>query len=243
VAGSRVSSPHEPDRWQWVTRWAMSGAQSASDPSERSRYRRASWIPRASDGADEQAEEPHSNQHVADKEESLSVAAPCLSQKEATGDRCEKPADGVGHPRGLGGVLHGLVHLGRVLVGRFPTRFGRVIRCLYSPPDWEPAPRRIPVSGRYVKVGSFPRDDTHLITLTTSYGNVLRVLVVPPGLSAGQGTEALLASATPGNASTAVALLGTVTEFPDVDPADQWSDDGGSWWDPHPMAPSVRTGG
>jgi Family of unknown function (DUF5994) len=129
------------------------------------------------------------------------------------------------------------------LVDHFPPRFGRVIRGLYSPPDWEPAPRRVPVSGRYVKVGSFPRDDTHLITLTTSYGNVLQVLVVPPGLSADQGAEALLASATPGNASTAVALLDTVTELPDVDRADQWSDGGGSWWDPHPTAPSVRTGG
>jgi hypothetical protein len=94
-----------------------------------------------------------------------------------------------------------------------------------------------------VKVGAFPRDDTHLITLTTSYGVVLRLLVVPPGLSADQGAEALLASATPGNASTAVSLLGTVTEFPDVDPADQWSDGGGFWWHPHPTAPSQRTGG
>jgi hypothetical protein len=129
------------------------------------------------------------------------------------------------------------------LVDHFPSGFGRVVRGLYSPPDWEPAPRRIPVSGGYVKVGCFPRDDTHLIVLTTSHGNVLRVLVVPPGLSAGQGAEALLASATPGNASTAVSLLSTVTEFPDVDLADQWSDGGGSWWDPHPMAPSVRVGG
>jgi uncharacterized protein DUF5994 len=129
------------------------------------------------------------------------------------------------------------------LVDHFPSRFGRVVRGLYSPPDWEPAPRRIPVSGRYVKVGCFPRDDTHLITLTTSYGNVLRVLVVPSLLSASQGAEALLASATPRNASTAVSLLGTVTELPDVDPAGQWSDSGDSWWHPHPTPPSVRTGG
>jgi hypothetical protein len=127
------------------------------------------------------------------------------------------------------------------LVDHFPAEFGWIVRALYSPPDWDQAPRRVPVSGRYLKVGCFPRDDTHLIDVTTSDHPVLRLLVVPPELSEAQGEEALLAAATRGNARTAEALLGIVTEFADVDPAGQWNDDGGSWWHPH-TAPSFRTG-
>ncbi len=66
------------------------------------------------------------------------------------------------------------------LVDHFPVECGRVVRALFSPPDWDPAPRRIPVEGGYIKVGSFPRDDTHLIELKTSDRTVLHVLVVPP---------------------------------------------------------------
>ena len=69
-----------------------------------------------------------------------------------------------------------------------------------------------------MKVGSFPRDDTHLVLLKTADHAELRVLVVPPGMSSDQGDEALLAAATPGYAHTAACLLDTVSEHPDVDP-------------------------
>lgn len=92
-----------------------------------------------------------------------------------------------------------------------------------------------------MEVGAFPHDDDHLIHLTTSDWLVLRVLVVPPDFTDDQGDEALLAAATPGNAHSAAALLDHVTEYPDVDPRDHWSDDGESWWGPH-SAPSFRTG-
>jgi hypothetical protein len=128
------------------------------------------------------------------------------------------------------------------LVDHFPAQFGRIVRALISPPDWDPAPRRIPVAGGYLKVGSFPRDDTHLIRLKTSDRTVLRVLVVPPGFTDDQGAEALLAAATTGNAHSATALLDTVTDYPDIDPMDLWSDDGGAGWGPQPVAPSFRTG-
>jgi hypothetical protein len=128
------------------------------------------------------------------------------------------------------------------LVDHFPPQSGRIVRALFSPPDWDAAPSRIPVAGRQVKVGSFARDDTHLIHLTTSGGSTLRVLVVPPGFSDDQGAEALLAAATPGNAHTAQDLLDTVTEYADVDPRDHWSDDGGSWLGPRVTAPSPGGG-
>jgi hypothetical protein len=72
---------------------------------------------------------------------------------------------------------------------------------------------------------------------------VLHVLVVPPGFTQDQGDEALLAAATSGNAHSASDLLDEVTEYPDIDPMDHWSDDGGSWRGFHPGSPEVRTGG
>jgi hypothetical protein len=129
------------------------------------------------------------------------------------------------------------------LVDNFPARLGRIVRALHSPPDWDRAPRRVPVAGGYVDVGSLPGDDGHLMHLTTSARIVLRVLVVPPGFTEDQGVEALLAAATPGNDHSAADLLEEVTDSPDVDPMDHWTDDGGSWWGPSAVPPSFRTGG
>lgn len=127
------------------------------------------------------------------------------------------------------------------LVDQFPAYLGRITRALFSPPDWDPAPRRIPVARGYVKVGSFPRDDTHLIQLTTSDRTVLLVLVVPPAFTASQGAEALLAASTPGNAHSAAAILEEVTDHAPVDPDDYCKDDGESWWGSNPVPPSFRT--
>jgi hypothetical protein len=125
------------------------------------------------------------------------------------------------------------------LVDHFPSRSGRIVRALFSPPDWDPAPRRIPVAGGHVKVGSFPRDDSHLIHLTMADRTVLYVLVVPPGVTDDQGAEALLAAATSGNAHSAADLLEEVAESPDVDPRDRWTDRGESWLGPSPVSPSL----
>jgi hypothetical protein len=127
------------------------------------------------------------------------------------------------------------------LVDHFPAQLGRVVRALYSPPDWDPSPRRVPVAGGFVKVGFFPHDDTHLILLTTSDRTVLQVLVVPPEFTDGQGAEALLAAATSGNRHSAADLLETVTDHPDVDPLDHWTDDGGSCWDHRQLASPAPT--
>lgn len=126
------------------------------------------------------------------------------------------------------------------LVDHFPTELGHIARVVYSPPDWESAPRRIPVRRGYIKAGSFPRDDTHLILLSMSDRSILHVLVVPPSYSDAQGDEALLAAATRGNLHTAPALLDAVTDNHDVDPGDQWNDDGGNWWGDCSGGPSFR---
>ncbi|MET1061150.1 MAG: DUF5994 family protein [Nocardioides sp.] len=115
------------------------------------------------------------------------------------------------------------------LVTGFPPASGRIIRALFSPPDWDTAPRRIHVGSGQVKVGSFPDDDSHLMVLTTSDRAVLRVLVVPPAMSDAQGEEALLAASSEDYAYSAASLLDEVGSTPEVDPMDYWSDEGGSW--------------
>lgn len=127
------------------------------------------------------------------------------------------------------------------LVDHFPAELGRIARVGFSPPDWEPVPRRVHIGRGYIKVGSFPRDDTHLLHLRMSDFTVLRILVVPPHYTDRQGSEALLAAATPGNEQTGAALLDAVSDRPDVDPTDQWNDDGGNWWGTHRSGPSFRS--
>jgi hypothetical protein len=125
------------------------------------------------------------------------------------------------------------------LVDNFPAEHGRIVRVLFSPPDWDDAPRRVPTARGYVKVGSDLHDDTHVLMLTTSDRKELCLLVVPSDMSRTKGEEALLASVTPGYASSPKALLATVRERPDVDEGDHWNDEGESWWGSD-TAPSYR---
>lgn len=100
-----------------------------------------------------------------------------------------------------------------------------IVRALVSPPDWDSTPTRIRVADRWLGVGSLPCDDTHVVLLSTASTarDGLRLLVVPPELTPGQGEEALLAAASRGNAHSATDLLRTVTEHDDVDPRDHWT--------------------
>ena len=108
------------------------------------------------------------------------------------------------------------------LVDDFPRELGRVVRAIYSPPDWDDAPRRVAVRRGHVKVGKFPGDDTHVIYLTTSDRVVYCVLVIPPEFDTAQGEEALLAAATRGNSHSAGELLDAVTNEFAVDRTALW---------------------
>jgi hypothetical protein len=75
--------------------------------------------------------------------------------------------------RSLGDELGGLFAL-------WPTDAGRIVRVLYSPPDWDDQPRSVAVLGRRVKTGSFPHDDTHELTLALMDGQRRTISVIPP---------------------------------------------------------------
>lgn len=94
------------------------------------------------------------------------------------------------------------------LVEHFPPASGRITRAIYSPPDWDTTPeRQLAVAGGNVKVGSFPRDDTHVIRLKTADRTILYLLVVPPGTPEAPAQAALLAAAAQGNPAGAEHLL------------------------------------
>jgi hypothetical protein len=69
----------------------------------------------------------------------------------------------------------------------------------------------------------FPRDDTHVLYVTTSNREIYCLLVIPPAFDEAQGSEALLAATTRGNRHSAGDLLDTVTDELPVDPAGRWA--------------------
>ena len=108
------------------------------------------------------------------------------------------------------------------LVQQFPPTHARISRAVYSRPDWDSTPRKVTAGTRVIKVGSFPRDDTHLMIVQLSDGTRLNLLVIPPDFTSGQGEEALLAGSAAGNRHTAAELLLEVTDQHDADPGDLW---------------------
>lgn len=108
------------------------------------------------------------------------------------------------------------------LVQQFPPTHARISRAVYSRPDWDTTPRKVTAGPRVIKVGSFPRDDTHVLIVQLSDGRRLTLLVVPPDFTSGQGEEALLAGSAAGNRHPAGELLLEVTDQYDADPADHW---------------------
>jgi len=73
----------------------------------------------------------------------------------------------------------------------WPPEEGRIARVLYSPPDWDDHPRSVDVPGRRIKTGAFPRDDTHLLTLSLLDGHRRSITVIPPDTPVGDAKEIL----------------------------------------------------
>ncbi|WP_221200084.1 DUF5994 family protein [Nocardioides soli] len=88
------------------------------------------------------------------------------------------------------------------LVDQFPASVGRINRLLFSRPDWDDGAtngqglRRIQAGRGPVKVGSFPRDDTHLMVLSMANGRRLRLVVVPSDTDQAEGERRMRAVAT-----------------------------------------------
>jgi Family of unknown function (DUF5994) len=78
------------------------------------------------------------------------------------------------------------------LFALWPEDAGRIVRVLYSPPDWDDHPRSVDVgSGRRIKTGSFPHDDTKQLTLTMMTGERRAITVIAPHTPVNEAIEAL----------------------------------------------------
>ena len=97
------------------------------------------------------------------------------------------------------------------LIDHFPVDAGRVGRVLFSRPDWLNCPRRVAIERGFIKTGSFPNDDTHLVVLKLSSGVHLKVLVIPPDTAPDSARAILLRAATPGEELSAGSLLAAET--------------------------------
>ena len=77
------------------------------------------------------------------------------------------------------------------LVALWPPEHGRIVRVLYSPPDWDDHPRSVAVPGRRIKTGSFPHDDTHQLTLSLLDGQRRAITVIPSDTTAREASKVL----------------------------------------------------
>lgn len=120
-----------------------------------------------------------------------------------------------------------LLHLAAV-----PGAGTRAVHAALTWEDWDhPDPLGAPDAEAALETGvriGWTVEERHVVVLSLADGTTLRLLVVPPDFTRGQGAEALLAAATAGNEHSAVDLLDEVTDQVDVDPWDHWSDDGGA---------------
>jgi uncharacterized protein DUF5994 len=97
------------------------------------------------------------------------------------------------------------------LVDGFPPEQARIVRAVYSPPDWEDAPKRVTTARGYIETAAFAREFSPVMILTTSDRRKLCLLVIPARLTQSQGEAALEASVTPRFAPSPAELLATIT--------------------------------
>lgn len=86
------------------------------------------------------------------------------------------------------------------LIDHFDLIEQRVHRVLFSRPDWDDVVidgrglRRVLATRGPVKVGSFPRDDTHQVVLSMAGGHRLTISVIPHTSDATEARRAMQAS-------------------------------------------------
>jgi uncharacterized protein DUF5994 len=93
------------------------------------------------------------------------------------------------------------------LVNAFPQDRGRIVRAMYSPPDWDDEPKRVTTARGYIEVAPFKREFSPVMILTTSERRKLCLVTIPCDLSEAQGEAALEAAVTPYFSTSPTQLL------------------------------------
>lgn len=97
----------------------------------------------------------------------------------------------------------------------WPADHGRIQRILYSSPDWDDHPHSVNVPGRRVKTGTFPREDTHVLTVSMEDRTDHLIRVIAPGTADAAAQRAL-----DGNPHA--------SDAPNGDQIPRWDGEGGS---------------
>ena len=95
------------------------------------------------------------------------------------------------------------------LEARCQIRFTRLI---YHPETWLAAPHKLWPAGRRVNLGWFTEIDRHLITLTTTTGRRIELLVIPPDTDPETAAVALTLASSPHNDRRPSAVLDAAAE-------------------------------
>ncbi|HEU5475476.1 MAG TPA: DUF5994 family protein [Actinophytocola sp.] len=94
------------------------------------------------------------------------------------------------------------------LLAMLTARLGRVERVTYNLTIWEPAPRRLALDGRVVRLGGFRSQPADTVTVIGRGGQQrLTLLVIPPGTDPATAERVLARASQPGNAETIETLL------------------------------------
>jgi hypothetical protein len=118
------------------------------------------------------------------------------------------------------------------LVDHFPMDFDRICRVVYSTPDWGACSRRVRAVRGFVNLGSFPRDDTHLVMLMSVAAayrpRPLLLLVVPPAWDDRAAHHAMRIAAMPSNLKSAETIVRESEDLCRAGLLSHWDDDGGT---------------
>lgn len=104
-------------------------------------------------------------------------------------------------------------------------------RITFAMQAWDPAPRRLTVDGRIIRLGGFRFQDEHLLDVLGPDGQRLTLLVIPPESGEDEGEQALRLAADVDNRESADELLshGAIPSgLPEPTSVDAWESEGGS---------------
>ena len=94
------------------------------------------------------------------------------------------------------------------LLAMLAARLGWVERVTYNLTVWEPAPRRLAVNGRVVRLGGFRSQPADTVTVIGRDGQQrLTLLVIPPHTDPATAEQVLARASQPDNAETIETLL------------------------------------
>ena len=124
------------------------------------------------------------------------------------------------------------------LVDHFPDQYGEVHRVVVSRPDWDTTPHRVRVARGVVKVGSYPRDDSRQVWLSMSTGRLIRLAVRAP--EEGPASTPTISTTVPEPPRRPEATHEDAGPESEPESVEHWTDEGGSWWEPHGTPPSHR---